>query len=438
MSKFDKSDLRVNGNHIVASFPFAKIDVSRRTVSGYATLDNIDSQGDVVTAEASRAAFERARGNIREMHDKIAAGRIIDFREDEYLDQDTGRLYRGIFVTARISEGAESTWLKVLDGTLSGFSIGGEINEAESEYVADAGRVVRFIKDYDLTELSLVDNPANPLANIFSIQKSASGSVTVEGMVADTLIENVFVCKTDNTIIVEASEDKACPQCETKMENAGWFESGPDRATKVRDIVNKFLSPTETEAVERDSDSEGGVDMGFKKNATETEEVVTPDAVDATSEDASAEADREPNEEVEVDASDVDNVDETEEVDELDDAESLISKKIDDLKEVVQTAIEKTTQETSEKVSALEGKIDELNKSFEKKASELEARVEEFGKKLEAAKSRLSEFEKVLDAVNSRTAVKKSADVEESAETVQKSKTVRWGSGTFSGETLFR
>ena len=117
---FGKATLNVNGKDIHMSMPFAKVDKSARTVSGFATLDNIDTQGDVVLAEASVKAFSRARGNIREQHDPYkAVGRMVDFREEEFYHSDPetgeGKFYKGIFVTARVSEGAEDTWKKVLD-----------------------------------------------------------------------------------------------------------------------------------------------------------------------------------------------------------------------------------------------------------------------------------------------------------------------------------
>jgi hypothetical protein len=426
MLKFAKSNLTVDGNNVHLSLPFAKVDVDKRTVSGYATLDNIDSQNDVVTAEASRKAFARARGNLREMHDKIAVGRIVDFREDEFFDSEAnngeGAFYRGIFVTARISEGAENTWLKVLDGTLSGFSIGGEITDASSDFVKEVGRTVRFIKDYDLVELSLVDNPANQLANIFSIQKSATGSVNVEGMVAETVIENVFYCKQDATVIVKATELQTCPECGTEMENAGWFESDSDKAQKVRRILDKYLSPPAPT-------SEGGVEMAKKD---EEKVVETPDAVDATQEDALEEADREPKEVV-VEEDEPEAV----EVEEVEDDSANLEKKFDEFTESVRSILNDNKNETLSKVDELERRITEVHESLEKKASELDEKYGEFGEKLATAKARIEEFQKALDDVNSADAVRKSAELD-SGEAVQKSNTFRWGKGTFSGDALFR
>lgn len=417
--------MTVNGNSIHVSMPFAKVDQNKRLVSGYATLNNIDSQGDVVLAEASAKAFARARGNIREMHQPLAVGKMIDFREDEFFDADAnngeGEFYRGIFVTAYVSEGAEDTWKKVLDGTLTGFSIGGEINDASNEFVKEAGKTIRFIKDYDLVELSLVDNPANQLANVFSIQKSASGSV-MKGMLAEVKIENVFFCgcESEGTVIADESESHSCPACGNDMENIGWFESGPDRAEKVRGILAKFQTPAEKEAAPI-SKSEGGVEMEpneiEKSEAPEVDEEVEPEAA---AEEEVVEAPEEGEESEETDES----------PEEVESEETEIAKKIDELHEAVKVGLEKSKEETLSKVSELEKAIASAKEEFLSKASELESKIEGIGSNLEAQKSRLAELEKNLEKVNSSEAIKKSADVESAVTHVQKE--TFWGNA-FSG-----
>jgi hypothetical protein len=108
------------------------VDVERRIVSGFATLDNIDKQADIVTTDASVKAFSKFRGNIREMHQPTAVGKMISFKEDKYFDPESKKFYSGVYVSTYISKGAQDTWEKVLDGTLSGFSIGGKMNKEVS------------------------------------------------------------------------------------------------------------------------------------------------------------------------------------------------------------------------------------------------------------------------------------------------------------------
>ncbi len=182
----EKSLWTSDGNVINLSVPFTKVNREKRTVSGFATLDNIDQTGDVVTSESSLKAFENFRGNIREMHGSNAVGKMVSFKPETFYDATSKEFYNGVYVDAYISKGAQDTWEKVLDGTLSGFSIGGKILESDNEVNKSNGKTVRFIKNYELIELSIVDSPANELCNILSIQK-ANGALIFKGIAtADT------------------------------------------------------------------------------------------------------------------------------------------------------------------------------------------------------------------------------------------------------------
>lgn len=432
MAEIVKSRWATDGNTMHLSMPIAKVDVENRLVSGFATLDNVDSQDDVVTAEASANAFARARGNIREMHQPIAVGKMVDFQEDDFyhVNPDTGdtKFYRGIFVTVYVSKGAEATWEKVLDGTLTGFSIGGNILEADTEYVADLGKMVRFIKDYELIELSLVDNPANQLANIFSVTKSSNGSVIVKGMAVETEIENVFWCKNDQRVQTLDSDSANCGVCGNVMENIGWFEQGGDHSEKVKNVVTKFLG---LPATGENAEGEGGV-IEVSDSVTKSEEVPSESAETEQVNDEIIPS--EGNEEPVVAPEEIESEEEID-PDAVPDEQEEIAKKIDALHTAINESLEAARTETTEKVAALEDKIAEISESFTQKASELESKFSEFGEKLEAAKSRLAEFEKALEVVNSSEAVKKSGDIT-SPEPVQKSASV-WN-GAFSVDNLLR
>ena len=80
-----KSSLTVDGNSVHMSMPFAKVDQEKRTVSGYATLNNIDSQGDVVTVNepelealpATKLSELLACGGPIESWSKLLAGELV-------------------------------------------------------------------------------------------------------------------------------------------------------------------------------------------------------------------------------------------------------------------------------------------------------------------------------------------------------------------------
>jgi len=159
------------------SFPINFIKKEQRIISGIATADNVDKSNDVVDFAASEIAFKNWQGNIREMHAPIAVGKAISYKPIKMKDAN-GKEYNAIEVEAYISKGAEPTWQKILDGTLRAFSIGGKIMKKEIL----AGKLhnnkpINIIKEYELGELSLVDNPANALATIDLVKMNTDGKL---------------------------------------------------------------------------------------------------------------------------------------------------------------------------------------------------------------------------------------------------------------------
>jgi hypothetical protein len=67
---------------------------------------------------------------------------------------------------------------------------------------------IRVIKDYELHELSLVDNPANQFANIVSIQKAEDGQNTFEGIMTKMSLENVYWSKDNSLVRLSKEEDQ--------------------------------------------------------------------------------------------------------------------------------------------------------------------------------------------------------------------------------------
>ena len=232
----EKAQWSTDGQNIHLAVPFTKVNRENRTVSGFATLDNVDQTGDVVTAEASMKAFESFRGNLREMHQPLAVGKVVSFKPETYYDQKSKEFYNGVYVTSYISKGAQDTWEKVLDGTLSGFSIGGKIKESDNEMNKSTGETVRFIKDYDLIELSIVDSPANEMCNIISIEKM-NGQLVFKGMAADVVTENIFYCEESDSVFISTDKTYASPVTGKEATLIGWVESSDINKSKEIDKI---------------------------------------------------------------------------------------------------------------------------------------------------------------------------------------------------------
>lgn len=425
-----KATWTTDGDNVTLAMPLSKVDKANRIVSGWASLDNADTQGDVILAEANSRAFARFRGNIREMHQPIAVGKMVSFKEDEFFDTETGESYRGIFVDVYVSKGAESTWEKVLDGTLQGFSIGGSILDSESQFVKDAGpsgRTIRFVKDYELVELSLVDSPANQLANVFSITKAADGSSIMKGMVADTQSEMVYYCKKDGVAKSSSDENVTCPVCKTGMENIGWYEysGSDDKTAKFADVLAKYNTDSATE--------DGGVDVAEEKTAEETVEPGSTTVTEAPATDEGKDkADADHSVEAVDEATDNDEVapakaeepaeatEKAADVSEVSVEEPDFTKMFKDLQTAIESGLVKNREAAEEAIS-------KATQAFDSKVTELVEQHDELVNKFESLKTEIASVEKRMGLVESETAVKKSGDLGGSkAEKLEKSSGSFW------------
>lgn len=123
-----------------------KRDDEQRMVWGYASTEAIDSQGEVVKLDAIKGAWDdyMKHANIREMHQPSAVGKCKEYEFDS----------KGVMIGVKVVD--DVAWKKVQEEVYTGFSIGGKA----------LNKVDGVITQLKLTEISLVDRPANPEALI--------------------------------------------------------------------------------------------------------------------------------------------------------------------------------------------------------------------------------------------------------------------------------
>jgi hypothetical protein len=284
----NKAFWTTDGDNVRLSMPFGKVDTEKRIVSGFASLDNVDKQYDIVTTEASMSAFAKFRGNIREMHQPSAVGKMISFKEEKYFDPESKKFYKGIYVSTYISKGASDAWEKVLDGTYTGFSIGGRMNKWDDAYNEELDKSIRIIKDYDLVELSLVDSPANQFASIMSVEK-VDGVDTIKGDLADVVVENVFYDEETGIVLTSDEETYVSPVSGNEMKNIGFVEKNDsEKANMIKFLVdsakgintskiNKEVNPMSEDTTTVDApvaDAEVSVEVTPEAQPTEAVEAV--------------------------------------------------------------------------------------------------------------------------------------------------------------------
>jgi hypothetical protein len=443
-----KAHWNTDGENIRLSMPLSKVDKERRTVSGFASLDNLDKQDDIVTSEASMEAFAKFRGNIREMHQPSAVGKMVSFKEDKYFDPETKKFYKGVFVSAYISKGAQDAWEKVLDGTYTGFSIGGRMNKWDDAYDEKSDKTIRVIKEYDLVELSLVDSPANQFANIMSVEK-VDGVNIFKG--DETILENVFWDKQSGLVMLSQNESEVSPTSGEPMANIGFVEKTDNEKTNMIKFlvdsakgintskINKEVSPmTEnTEMVAEVLETEAPVEVEKSEVAPEadanTQEVAKAapcadcgKAMDACECDSKADAKEEEAEDKKPMAPKSDEV--------------VVEANAPALAEAVaetNDGLEKAFSDLVLTVKSLQAEV-EMLKSSKVDVETAKTSFEAVAKDIAAVSNDFNEFGKRVELVEQDTAFRKSGDlgeiVQNQPETVEKS---LWGGSFLKTADLF-
>jgi hypothetical protein len=422
----EKSLWSSNGDQIALSVPFTKVNREKRTVSGFATLDNVDQTGDVVTMEASIKAFENFRGNIREMHSSNAVGKMISFKPETYYDAKSQEFYNGVYVDAYVSKGAQDTWEKVLDGTLTGFSIGGKIIESDNEVNKSTGKTTRFIKDYSLMELSIVDSPANELCNILSISKM-NGELIFKGIATEVKAENIFYCADSDSVFISTESSYDSPVTGKPATLIGWVESNDvnkaKEINKILDLHKKSRLSTPETQIAKQADIEGGNEVSENTENTTVEETVVADAP-VVAEEAPAV------EEAPVEDAPAETLEKAADVSEVMVDEPDFAKMLGDLKGFFSETLNKATEANAVQVSTIKDTVEAFSKSVDSRISELAEQHTALSTAVENIKNTIDGVQKRVDAVESETAIKKSSDLGGSQEVmIKKSK---WN-GSFLG-----
>ena len=188
--------------------PFHKVDEEQRMVWGRATDETVDSESDVIDYGATKAAVAEWTQwrNIREMHQPSAVGVAVEIT----LDDAAKALDLGVKVVD------DEAWRKVKGGVYKGFSVAGLVFDVVMTKLD--GQDIRRITRYALTEISLVDRPANPSARFSMLKRDASRLSKFDLEERAMQVREAFYAEHQ----AEIDDDKADFYCQT-------VETDPDR-----------------------------------------------------------------------------------------------------------------------------------------------------------------------------------------------------------------
>lgn len=190
ITKFDES---APGQPKEIFIPLQKVDSRKRQVWGYAAVEEPDHADEVMDYETSKPYWMewstraqkrsggRSLGNLRSMHKRIAAGRLIDFRPDDKN--------RGFYIGAEVVDDEE--WRKVEAGVYTGFSVGGSY--------------VRRWNDYRLNKMRYTARPAE----VSLVDAPCIESATFDVVKADGMTETRSFAPGDGTNVLKADIPEA-------------------------------------------------------------------------------------------------------------------------------------------------------------------------------------------------------------------------------------
>lgn len=258
---------------------FAECNLSKssdeqRVVVGMATTDTPDDQagkwqgqeydGDVVTLEAIKAALPDYLqwSNVRDMHENKAVGTVVKATLKD----------NGLEIVAHIVDG--EAWDKVKKKVYRGFSIGGQVLKAHLKKIGS--KIYRVITKLRLTEISLVDRPANAEAKI-TLWKINGGRMKIQ-KAADPTKVVASIQELRNQ--AELDGELAVAQLYTEaigiiMSASGQTNETPEGAEAEAEAME---GEGEGETTDTQTEDEVKVDQEEQKAEAGTEETTDPEA----------------------------------------------------------------------------------------------------------------------------------------------------------------
>jgi len=160
---------------------FEIVDEDERLVSGWASVEVVDLQGDIVPiSELKRAMYKfmDRGGFIMYGHSNKPVGKVLQWEVEKFPGTDV----YGIKFVAKIFKDYpidDEVWKLIKAGELRGFSIGAQAKEEKmmlKDEKSGLPKEVGVLHDLNLMEISICKEPANPLAIVEEVNYFAKSA----------------------------------------------------------------------------------------------------------------------------------------------------------------------------------------------------------------------------------------------------------------------
>ena len=210
-------------------------------IGGYASIEIVDKQNDLITLKALNEAVKKFMEkpeyrNVMTNHSNVQVGEVVDSYRDK-----TGRLWKtevddvGFFVVIKLRddiEKAKEVGRGIRKGSLRSFSIGGQALQKSKKKHSEMGEYNEISK-LELHEVTICEKGINPEAR-FDILKQDKGEKNMSEKLAKALEELDALMEEVNTLRKEEEEEgkealeMADPKTEEMMELADKDDEEPE------------------------------------------------------------------------------------------------------------------------------------------------------------------------------------------------------------------
>ena len=237
-------------------------------IGGYASIEIVDKQNDLITLPALKEAVVKFMKdskfrNVMTNHSNVQVGEVVDSYRDK-----TGRLWKsevddvGFFVVIKLRddiEKAKEVGRNIRKGSLRSFSIGGQALQKVKKSNENLGEYNEISK-LELHEITICEKGINPEAR-FDILKQDTGDKNMSNKLEKALAELDILLEEVNTLRKEEEMQDEKGMHEMKEDEKGMHgdEKGMHKDDEMMDDTKETQDiPTDELEMEDDEDENMG------------------------------------------------------------------------------------------------------------------------------------------------------------------------------------
>lgn len=205
-------------------------------IGGYASIEIVDKQNDLITLKALDEAVTKFMGdskfrNVMTNHSNVQVGEVVDSYRDK-----TGRLWKsevddvGFFVVIKLRddiEKAKEVGRNIRKGSLRSFSIGGQALQKVKKSHNNLGDYNEISK-LELHEITICEKGINPEARFDILKQDKTGETTMSDKLEkalaelDTLLEEVNTLRKEEEMLDDEKGMKETEMADDDMERGDY------------------------------------------------------------------------------------------------------------------------------------------------------------------------------------------------------------------------